>query len=940
FNSLREFDLGNGQRGSFYSLPALEAAGIGVISKLPISIRLVLESILRNCDGKKVTEQNIRALATWDPMARRTEEIPFVVARIVLQDFTGVPLLVDLAAMRSAVARMQKEPKMIEPLVPVDLVVDHSVQVDFSGTADAMMRNLEVEFQRNRERYQLLKWGMQAFDTFKVVPPGIGIVHQVNLEYLAKGVLSKDGVYYPDTLVGTDSHTTMINGLGIVGWGVGGIEAEAGMLGQPVYFLTPDVVGVHLTGALQEGVTATDLALTITQMLRKAKVVGKFVEFFGQGAAALGVVDRATIANMAPEYGATMGFFPIDQETVNYLRATGRSEDHCQLYENYYRAQNLFGTPEKGEINYSVSLEMDLDSVVPSVAGPKRPQDRIELNKLKEEFVKSFSKPISENGFNKPAEELSRSFPVGFATGVLPGGGSQKPVSHRESLEKNTNPTTELEMANNRPTPDSVHAPEVSPDDEIRHGSVLIAAITSCTNTSNPSVMLAAGLVAKKAVEKGLKPISSVKASLAPGSRVVSDYLEKAGLQKYLDEVGFNLVGYGCTTCIGNSGPLAIQIEETVTKNDLVAASVLSGNRNFEARVHQSIKANFLMSPPLVVAFALAGRVDINLVTEPIGKGKGGKDVFLKDIWPTLGEVREQMETVLKPEVFRRLYSDFAEQNPKWNEIPSSAGNVYDWDANSTYIQEPPFFKEFDLKPGEICEIQGARPLGIFGDSVTTDHISPAGSIKKTSPAGKYLMDQGVGFLDFNSYGSRRGNDRVMTRGTFANVRIKNLMVPGTEGGVTVFQPAGEQMSIFDAAMKYAETKTPLIVIAGHEYGTGSSRDWAAKGTKLLGVKVVVAQSFERIHRSNLVGMGVLPLQFNDDVSAHSLKLDGTETYDVVGLNAEICPQQNLTLRINRANGTAEEIPVTCRIDTPIEIDYYQHGGILPFVLRQLVENS
>ncbi len=941
FNSLQKFDLGNGQQGSFYSLPALEAADVGKISKLPVSIRLVLESVLRNCDGKKVAEQNVRALANWQPMDRRTEEIPFVVARIVLQDFTGVPLLVDLAAMRSAVARMSKNPKMIEPLVPVDLVVDHSVQVDFSGTPDAMLKNLDVEFRRNRERYQLLKWGMQAFETFKVVPPGIGIVHQVNLEYLAKGVLNKNEVYYPDTLVGTDSHTTMINGLGIVGWGVGGIEAEAGMLGQPVYFLTPDVVGVHLTGALQEGVTATDLALTITQMLRKAKVVGKFVEFYGPGAAALPVVDRATIANMAPEYGATMGFFPIDGETVNYLRATGRSEEHCELYENYYRAQKLFGMPDKGEIEYSVSLEMDLASVVPSVAGPKRPQDRIELPKLKDEFVKAFSKPVSENGFNKPAKDLEKSFRIEWLRGVAPGGGgSQEPVSLRQAAQQNTNPTTELEMANNRPTPDPVPAPALVCDGEIRHGSVLIAAITSCTNTSNPSVMLAAGLVAKKAVERGLKPNSYVKASLAPGSRVVSDYLEKADLQKYLDALGFNLVGYGCTTCIGNSGPLSSQIEDTVTKNDLVAASVLSGNRNFEARVHQSIKANFLMSPPLVVAFALAGRIDINLTTEPIGQGTDGKDVFLKDIWPTLSEVREQMLSALKPEVFRKLYSDFAEQNPKWNEIPSSVGNVYEWDSKSTYIQEPPFFTDFGLKSGEISEIRGARPLGIFGDSVTTDHISPAGSIKKNSPAGKYLIDEGVNFVDFNSYGSRRGNDRVMTRGTFANVRIKNLMVPGVEGGVTKFQPSGEDMSIFDAAMKYGEQNTPLIILAGHEYGTGSSRDWAAKGTKLLGVRVVVAQSFERIHRSNLVGMGVLPLQFKDGISAQSLKLDGTEIYDVVGLNSKIQPQQDLAIRITRANGKSEEIPVTCRIDTPIEIDYYQHGGILPFVLRQLVANA
>ena len=941
FDSLQKFDLGNGQQGSFYSLPALEKAGVGKISRLPVSIRIVLESVLRNCDGKKVTEQSVKSLANWDAMAARTEEIPFVVARIVLQDFTGVPLLVDLAAMRSAVSRMGKNPKIIEPLVPVDLVVDHSVQVDFAGTADAMQRNLEVEFQRNRERYQLLKWGMQAFETFKVVPPGIGIVHQVNLEYLAKGVLSdKRGVYYPDTLVGTDSHTTMINGLGVVGWGVGGIEAEAGMLGQPVYFLTPDVVGVHLTGSLRDGVTATDLALTITQMLRKAKVVGKFVEFYGPGAAALPVVDRATIANMAPEYGATMGFFPIDHETVDYLRATGRTEEQCKAFQNYYKAQGLFGIPQKGEIEYSVNLELDLSTINPSVAGPKRPQDRIELPKLKDEFNKAFAKPVTENGFGKTADDLDKTFAISCAGGVVPGGGSQEPVSVRTAMQKNTNPTTELEMANNRPTPDPVRAPVEICVGDVRHGSVLIAAITSCTNTSNPSVMLAAGLVAKKAVEAGLQPNTLVKASLAPGSRVVSDYLTRTGLQPYLDKLGFNLVGYGCTTCIGNSGPLAAPIEDTVVKNDVVAASVLSGNRNFEARVHQSIKANFLMSPPLVVAFALAGRVNIDMTNEPIGKGTGGKDVFLKDIWPTTHEVRDFMQAALKPDVFRALYKDFEKQNPKWNEIPSSVGNVYEWDVKSTYIQEPPFFVNFGLSAGEIKEIKGARPLGIFGDSVTTDHISPAGSIKKTSPAGKYLIDRGVNYVDFNSYGARRGNDRVMTRGTFANVRIKNLMVPGVEGGVTKHQPTGEQMSIYDAAVKYEETNTPLVVLAGHEYGTGSSRDWAAKGTKLLGVKAVVAQSFERIHRSNLVGMGVLPLQFKEGTSPGTLNLDGTEVYDVVGLDAKLKPQQDLTLRITRANGQVQDVPVACRIDTAIEIDYYQHGGILPYVLRQLVARA
>jgi aconitate hydratase len=893
FNTLGRFSA-NGASHSFYSLPALAQAGFSRVPRLPVSIRLVLESLLRNCDGRRVSEQAIRDLAGWGATSPRTEEIPFVVARIVLQDFTGVPLLVDLAAMRAAVARLGKNPKIIEPLVPVDLVVDHSVQVDFSGSADALRKNLELEFSRNRERYQFLKWGMQAFDTFKVVPPGIGIVHQVNLEYLAKGVLAdRQGVIYPDTLVGTDSHTTMINGIGIVGWGVGGIEAEAGMLGQPVYFLTPDVVGVHLTGALREGVTATDLALTLTQMLRKAKVVGKFVEFFGPGAAALPVVDRATIANMAPEYGATMGFFPIDAECSNYLRATGRDDSAVALYEAYYKAQGLWGIPQRGDIDYSTELSLDLATVVPSVAGPKRPQDRIELPKLKQEFVGAFSKPVTENGFGKKAEEFSLRTPVaGTANGTL------------------------------------------------GHGSVLIAAITSCTNTSNPSVMLAAGLLAKKAVEKGLSVNPLVKSSLAPGSRVVTDYLEKTGLQPYLDQLGFQTVGYGCTTCIGNSGPLAPAIEEAVVKSDLVAASVLSGNRNFEARVHQNIKSNFLMSPPLVVAFALAGRVDIDLTQEPLGTGRDGKPVFLRDIWPSLQEVRDQLQAALKPDVFRRLYTDFAAQNPKWNEIPSSKGDVYAFEASSTYIQEPPFFAQFSMSAGRIEEIRGARALGIFGDSVTTDHISPAGAIKKSSPAGRFLLENGVTFEDFNSYGSRRGNDRIMTRGTFANVRIKNLMLGGEEGGNTLFQPSGEKLSIFDAAVRYAEQRTPLIVLAGQEYGTGSSRDWAAKGTNLLGVKVVVAQSFERIHRSNLVGMGVLPLQFKEGTTAQTLKLDGTETYDVIGLTGALKPQQDVTLRITRRSGAVEEVVVRCRIDTPIEIDYYQHGGILPYVLRQIIAKA
>ncbi|HEY5043279.1 MAG TPA: aconitate hydratase [Verrucomicrobiae bacterium] len=957
FNSLQTFDLGNGKQGNFYSLPALEKAGVGAISKLPVSIRLVLESVLRNCDGKKVSEANIKELANWKPNETRTAEIPFVVARIVLQDFTGVPLLVDLAAMRSAVAKLGKNPKIIEPLVPVDLVVDHSVQVDFSGGADSMAKNLDLEFTRNRERYQFLKWGMQAFDTFKVVPPGIGIVHQVNLEYLAKGVLEANDIYYPDTLVGTDSHTTMINGIGIVGWGVGGIEAEAGMLGQPVYFLTPDVVGVHLTGALREGVTATDLALTVTQMLRKAKVVGKFVEFFGPGATALPVVDRATIANMAPEYGATMGFFPIDAECVNYLRATGRSDEAVKTYENYYKAQGLWGIPKKGDIQYSQELELDLNSVVPSVAGPKRPQDKIELPNMKRDFISAFSKPVTESGFGMKVEELSRTVHVSAGGEIHPGGGSQQTVPHSKL------PPSEREMAIEHPTPDSIHgkAPQLKGD--VRNGSVLIAAITSCTNTSNPSVMLAAGLLAKKAVERGLTVNSTVKSSLAPGSRVVTDYLNKTGLAPYLDKLGFQTVGYGCTTCIGNSGPLHPAIEDAIVKNNLVAASVLSGNRNFEARVHQNIKANFLMSPPLVVAFALAGRVDIDMNHDPIGKDKSGADVFLKDLWPTLREVRDLMQAALQPEVFRKLYKDFAGQNPKWNEIPSSTGNVYEWDRKSTYIQEPPFFTSFSLQPGSIAEIKNARALAIFGDSVTTDHISPAGSIKKTSPAGKYLIENGVTAEDFNSYGSRRGNDRVMTRGTFANVRIKNLMVPGVEGGETIFYPPTHstwhatghgdakkvevpiygnptRMSIYDASIAYQKLGTPLVILAGQEYGTGSSRDWAAKGTNLLGVKAVVAQSFERIHRSNLVGMGVLPLQFKEGTTAQTLKLDGTETYDIVGLDANIKPQQDLTLKITRKDRKIENVSVRCRIDTPIEIDYYQHGGILPFVLRQLVAKA
>jgi aconitate hydratase len=947
FKALNKFDAGNGREGSLYSLPALEEQGIGKISRLPVSIRIVLESVLRNCDDKKVRRKDVETLAKWNAKKPANEEIPFVVARIVLQDFTGVPLVVDLAAMRSAVERLDGDPKIIEPLVPVDLVVDHSVQVDFFGSAKALQLNLEMEFKRNRERYQFLKWGQQAFKTFQLIPPGIGIVHQVNLEYLAKGVqhskIDNREIFYPDTLVGTDSHTTMINGLGVVGWGVGGIEAEAGMLGQPVYFLTPEVVGVHLTGQLREGVTATDLVLHITQMLRAQGVVGKFVEFYGEGAASLPVPDRATIGNMSPEYGATMGFFPVDQESVTYLRATGRSEEQCAAFENYFRAQKMFGMPRKGEIDYSVDLELNLADVQPAVAGPKRPQDRINLPALGETFRSLLQKPVKDGGYGMKEVDLGAKHLVQLngsppSDGDMPSSDKSGP-SIEPGEERN-----KAEMVNNRPTPDTAKELKDSAADpfhhgesRIGHGTVLIAAITSCTNTSNPSVMLAAGLLAKKAVERGLKIDPAVKTSLAPGSRVVTDYLDKTGLQKYLDQLGFNLVGYGCTTCIGNSGPLHPKIEKAINDYDLVAASVLSGNRNFEARVHQNIKANFLMSPPLVVAFALAGRVDVDLSKEPIGKDKTGKETFLRDLWPSLKEVRDAMQSALSPDVFRKLYRDFADQNPKWNEIPSSTGEVYQWDEKSDYIHEPPFFKDFSMEVGKIDNIVGARALGIFGDSVTTDHISPAGAIKATSPAGQYLVSRGIQPADFNSYGSRRGNDLVMTRGTFANVRIKNLMVPETEGGVTKHYPDGEQMSIFDAAMRYQKEKVPLVILAGHEYGTGSSRDWAAKGTKLLGVKAVVAASFERIHRSNLVGMGVLPLQFLDGVTAQSLGLDGSQTFSIGGLSDAIQPGQRLTIEIENQDRQKRYVPVKLRIDTPIEIDYYRHGGILPFVLRELL---
>ena len=955
FNSLQSFTPAAGRTGQFYSLPQLEKEGVGKISRLPVSIRIVLESVLRNYDGIKITEDDVRSIASWQPNGERTEEVPFTVARVLLQDFTGVPLLVDLAAMRSAVVRLNKNPGVIEPLVPVDLVIDHSVQVDFSASGDAFRKNMEMEFKRNNSRYQFLKWGMQAFDGFRVIPPGIGICHQVNLEYLAKCVWEKSGIYYPDSLVGTDSHTTMVNGLSVVGWGVGGIEAEAAMLGQPVYFLTPDVIGVHLSGKLRDGVTATDLVLAVTEMLRKTKVVGKFVEFHGEGAASLSVTDRATIANMSPEYGATMGYFPPDQETCTYLKATGRSDEEVEAVRNYFTAQGMFGMPQKGEIEYTAVLELDLETIVPSVAGPKRPQDRIPLPDLKNTFINLLQQDAKTGGYGKPYSEIDNRYAADIgasehALAVVVGGGEQHPTTAplpdaNHVTAKGTSVWTETEMMNNRPTPDRIV--EVMQEEfpkahvDLGHGDVLIAAITSCTNTSNPSVMLAAGLLAKKAVEKGMKVRPTVKTSLAPGSRVVTQYLEKTGLQPYLNQLGFNLVGYGCTTCIGNSGPLDPSIEDIVNDHDLIAASVLSGNRNFEARVHQSIKANFLMSPPLVVAFALAGTIEKDLSKEPVGQDTDGNDVMLSDIWPSTEEISVAMRDAFDAETYRDLYGNFAEQNPMWNSIPASGGLTYQWDQNSTYIQDPPFFIGFGAEVGEMADLHDARPLAIFGDSVTTDHISPAGAIKATSPAGVYLQQKRVDVADFNSYGSRRGNHEVMMRGTFANVRIKNLMVPGTEGGVTLHQPDGERMSIYDAAMKYQQENIPLVVIAGQEYGTGSSRDWAAKGTRLLGVKAVVAQSFERIHRSNLVGMGVLPCQFKEGVNAASLNLDGSETFDITGLESgEVKPRQDVTLIIHRADGSTDEVPVVLRIDTPIEIDYYLHGGILPYVLRQLLEGT
>ena len=941
----KSFSTASGKTGSLFSLPAL-ARKFPNVARLPMSLRIVLESVLRNCDGKRVTKEHVAQLANWAPKGARSDEIPFLVSRVVLQDFTGVPLLADLAAMRSVAVRLGKDPKRIEPLVPVDLVVDHSVTVDHYGKKNALDLNMKIEFQRNRERYEFLKWGMQAFDTFRVVPPGFGIVHQVNLEYLARGVhTGADGVVYPDSLVGTDSHTTMINGIGAVAWGVGGIEAEAAMLGQPVYFLTPDVVGFEMTGRLREGVTATDLVLTVTEILRQHKVVGKFVEFFGEGTRSLALPDRATIANMAPEYGATMGFFPVDEKTLRYFEGTGRTRAEIELFEAYFKAQGLFGVPDAGEIDYSQVVRLDLGSVTPSLAGPKRPQDRIELGKVAAQFDALFSRPSAESGFNQAAERLDWRFAV-------------QPLTAPPAVTPNVEsppgaPRDVAEMAGNRPilgTDDSAATlmellPPGKPVPQVGNGDVLIAAITSCTNTSNPSVLLAAGLLAKKAVEAGLKVQPHIKTSLAPGSRIVTEYLTETGLMPYLEKLGFALAGYGCTTCIGNSGDLTPELNAVIREQDLVCAAVLSGNRNFEARIHPNIKANFLASPPLVVAYAIAGTVRRDLMTEPVGQGKGGRDVYLGDIWPSSDEIHALLKYAMKGKAFRENYGKIkTDPGALWGKIKGVSGQAHDW-PRSTYIAEPPFFEKFDMvlpKTQAAVSVQRARVMALFGDSITTDHISPAGSIKQSSPAGQWLEKHGVMKADFNSYGARRGNHDVMMRGTFANVRIKNLMIPAAsdgareEGGVTLYQPGGERMPIFDAANKYMEAGVPTVVFAGEEYGTGSSRDWAAKGTQLLGIRAVIARSFERIHRSNLVGMGVLPLQFKGTDSWESLGLQGDETVDVWP-DPSLRPQSDARLVITDAKGKRREVTVTLRIDTPIEVDYYRNGGILPYVLRQLL---
>jgi len=887
-NTLREFKLKSGATGRMYSLKALEEQGFGKTSRLPVSLRVVLESVLRNCDGQRIGSDVVKALAGWKPNGERTNELPFVVARIMLQDMAGFPALNDFAAMRAEAKRQNFDPARIEPLVPVDLVVDHSVVVDVHNSTDALRRNMEIEFERNGERYTFLKWAKQAFSGIRVVPPGNGICHQVNLEYLSRGVWEKDGIYYPDSAVGTDSHTTMVNAIGVLAWGVGGIEAEAAMLGQPYYFLEPDVVGVHMTGKLNPGVTATDLVLTVTELLRKTKVVNKFVEYFGEGASTLSATDRATVANMAPDYGATCGFFAIDDKTLEYYRMTGR-EEHCDAIESYLKAQGMYGIPRKGEIDYSQVVELDLSTVRPSVSGPKQPEERLNLEAIKDRFNELFSRPVAESGYNRPAAELDKRFPV-------------------------ANPAI----------------------GDVGHGDIGIAAITSCTNTSNPWVLLAAGLLAKKAVEKGMKPHPRVKTSLAPGSKVVTAYLKDAGLMPYLEQLGYHVVAYGCTTCMGLAGPLDKDLEDSIVKNDVICAAVLSGNRNFEARVHQSLKANFLMSPPLVIAFALAGTVRIDMDKDPIGNDKDGKPVFLKDLWPTPAEVDAVMKFALNPESFRREYGDLSGAKDLWDGIPESKGALFDWDGTSTYLLEPPLFDGFSRDLPKVTDVRGGRALGIFGNKLTTDHISPVAPIRKGTLAGDWLV--AAGSTDLSSFGSRRTNHEVMVRGAFANPRIKNLMVPGSEGGVTFHQPGGEKMQIFDASMRYQKDDVPLFVFGGEEYGTGSSRDWAAKGTQMLGIRVVVARGYERIHRSNLVGMGVLPCQFKGTDSVQTLGITGEESYDLIGVEGgNIKPLQDVTLVIHRKDGSTQNVAVTLRVDSPIEVEYLKNGGILPFVLRELM---
>jgi aconitate hydratase A / 2-methylisocitrate dehydratase len=868
-----------------FRLQKLIDDNIGHVEKLPFSIRVLLEACLRNVDGFIVNEEDVNNLAQWNAASPKVVEIPFKPGRVVLQDFTGVPAIVDLAALRSAMVRMGGDPKKINPLVQCDMVVDHSVQVDAFASKLALQFNVDKEFERNQERYQFLKWGQQAFENFKVVPPATGIVHQVNLEYLAKGVLTRDGVAFPDSLVGTDSHTTMINGLGVVGWGVGGIEAEAVMLGQPIYMLMPEVVGFKLTGELPEGATATDLVLTVTQMLRAHGVVGKFVEYFGPGLENMTLADRATLANMAPEYGATMGFFPVDNETLNYMRNTGRTDNEVDLVERYYKEQGMFRTSGSPEPEFSSTLELDISTVVPSLAGHKRPQDRILLSEMKPAWKKTRTEVFGKD---------SQTAPVAVKDEERPG--------------------------------------------EISDGSVVIAAITSCTNTSNPSVMIGAGLLARNAAAKGLKPKPWVKTSLAPGSRVVTEYLQNAGLDKPLEELGYFTVGYGCTTCIGNSGPLSEPIVNAINEGNLVAASVLSGNRNFEGRISPHVKANYLASPPLVIAYSIAGTVDIDLNNDPLGQDSDGNDVFLKDIWPSSKEIQETVNSSMSPEIFREQYGKATQGPPEWQAISGAEGEIFEWDAKSTYVQEPPFFVDMETEPKPITSIEGARVLVSVGDSVTTDHISPAGAIKEDSPAGSYLTDNGVTKSEFNSYGSRRGNDRVMTRGTFANIRLRNLLRPGTEGGESVYLPTGEETTIYDAAQKYIADGTPLVVLAGTEYGTGSSRDWAAKGTFLLGIRAVIAKSYERIHRSNLVGMGVLPLQFRETEDRDSLDLDGTEIFDIE-LSDKLKPGETIQVTATKTDGSQVRFTTVCRVDTPVEVEYYRNGGILHTVLRQLAKS-